>query len=290
MAKASEHTIFDAVRDASAGPVEPVRLKETDTFCFHCRPEVACWNVCCHGADVTLTPYDILRLTSRLELEAADFLARFTAPAIWGPAGLPVAKLRMEGIEGEGPCPFMVEAGCTVYQDRPATCRYYPLGFGSFKTKDADAVDDFFFLVKEGHCTGHAEAKTQSVAEFHHEQGLADYDRINRGWIDVLMKMASWKTMGGPGGEDVSQQTKQMFFLVSTDIDGFRRFVFETKFLESYDIDDEVIERLRHDDEALLQLGFDWLKSVMFRESTLSLRPDVLQESIARARDDMGAS
>ncbi len=289
MTKASEIKIFDSVRGQGAGPVEPVRLEETDGFRFHCHRDLACWNACCLGADVTLTPCDILRLTRRLELRAADFLARFTVPAIWDSAGLPVAKLRMAGEDGKGPCPFVVEAGCTVYADRPATCRYYPLGFGSFKTKDADQVTDFHFLVKERHCLGHLEAKTQAVAEFRREQGVDDFDWVNRGWIDILMKLASWKTLGGPGGGDVTRETKQMFFMVSTDVDKFRRFVFETRFLETYEIDGDEAALLRENDEALLQLGFDWLKSVMFREPTLRMREDVLRGAIARARTDLGA-
>ena len=59
-----------------------------------------------------------------------------------------------------------------------------------------------------------------------------------------MMKMLSWRRIGGPNGRDVSPQAMQMFFLVSTDVDGFRRFVFETKFLETYAIDPEPKTRL----------------------------------------------
>ncbi|MBT3700729.1 MAG: hypothetical protein HOE62_21075 [Alphaproteobacteria bacterium] len=56
---------------------------------------------------------------------------------------------------GKGPCTFVSEEGCSIYyEDRPATCRYYPLGFGPFKTKDANDVADFHFLIKEDHCEG----------------------------------------------------------------------------------------------------------------------------------------
>ena len=41
-------------------------------------------------------------------------------------------------------------------------------------------------------------------------------------------------------GKDVSAQTKKMFYMISTDIDAFRKFVFETKFLDIYEIDDEL--------------------------------------------------
>ena len=43
-------------------------------------------------------------------------------------------------------------------------------------------------------------------------------------------------------------------------------------------------------DEALLFLGFDWLKNVMFNEPTVSMKQDVLQGAIARTRGDLGAS
>ena len=150
------------------------------------------------------------------------------------------------------------------------------MGFGTYKTKDADDVSNFHFLIKESHCEGHAESKGQSVGEFRLEQGVAEGDRINRGWIDILMKMASWKSLGGPMGRDVSPQTKQMFFMVSTDVDGFREFVLTSKFLETYELDDENIELIKQDDEVLLQLGFDWLKNVMFNEKTLTMRENVL--------------
>ncbi len=293
--KDTETTLFDAVRANTAGPVEPVRLTEDDGFMFHCHRGVACWNKCCTGADVTLTPNDILRLAARLDMRPREFVKDYTVPAIWEAAGLPVAKLKMTGETGNegnglGPCSFVAEEGCTVYEDRPATCRYYPIGFGTFKTKDADDVSDFHFLIKEEHCEGHSEAKSQSVREFRLEQGVEDYDRVNRGWIDILMKMASWKTLGGPQGRDVSPQTKQMFFMVSTDIDGFREFVLHTKFLDTYDIDEDKIALIKENDEALLQLGFDWLKNVMFNEKTLAMKETVLNAAIAKAREEMGAT
>jgi hypothetical protein len=224
-------------------------------------------------------------------MRPAAFVARYTVPAIWQRAGLPVPKLKMGGDDGKGACAFLHEAdGCTVYDDRPATCRYYPLGLGAIKLRDSPDKMDFYFLVKEPFCKGHDESKQQSVDGFRDSQGVEEYDRRNRGWIDILMKMASWKTIGGPQGKDLSAQTKQMFYMVSTDVDGFRRFVFETRFLGTYLIDPETVEALKVDDEALLQLGFDWLKNVMFNEPTIALREDVLQRAIASAREQVGGA
>lgn len=286
----AEIQVFDAVRGQSAFPVQPVRLTAEDTFTFRCHKDLGCWNKCCHGADITLTPYDIVRLSRRLALKPAEFLLQYTVPSIHEKADLPVAKLKMGGDDGRGACPFNAPEGCTVYQDRPATCRYYPLGMVSMKMKDMEGKDDFFFLVKEDHCLGHCDGKSQNVGQFRQEQQVEEDERVNRGWIDILMKMASWKVMGGPMGKAPDQRTKKMFFMATTDVDSFRRFVLETKFLDTYDVAPEAVEIIKTDDQALLLLAFDWLKNVLFNEPTIVLKEQVLQQAIAKARDSMGAA
>lgn len=279
--------IIDGVR--GDGPVTPVRLQAGDSFRFSCHKGVSCWNACCHGTDITLTPFDILRLSRRLNLRPAGFLASFTLPSVWDKAGLPVARLRMAD-EADSPCVFLDdEAGCTVYEDRPASCRYYPLGLAAVKMKGHEAPEDFYFLVREAHCKGHDEAQEQTVAEFRRQQGIEPYDEQNRGWIHILMKMTSWKTLGGPWGREPDARTRKMFFMATTDVDAFRRFVFETRFLNTYEIDAGMIERLKGDDELLQRLAFDWLRNVLFNEPTIALRAEVLQEAIGRARRDLGA-
>jgi hypothetical protein len=79
-----------------------------------------------------------------------------------------------------------------------------------------------------------------------------------------------------------------MFYMVSTDVDALRRFVFETRFLATYEIDDDMIGSVKASDEALLQLGFDWLANVMFNEPTIEMKPDILQAAIGAAREEMG--
>ncbi len=283
--------IIENVRDADAGPIEPVRLAADDTMCFSCHKGVSCWNACCHDTDITLTPFDILRLSRHLNIRPSEFLTKFAVPAIWDKAGLPVAKLRVSDEAGDRkPCVFLHdEDGCSVYEHRPVSCRYYPLGLAAVKMKGHEEPEDFYFLVKEPHCKGHDEPKTQTVAEYRAEQGVEWYDDQNRGWIDILMKMTSWKTLGGPQGKDLDPRTKKMFFMATTDPDAFRRFVFETRFLETYEIDDDIVERLRTDDELLLRLAFDWLKNVIFNEPTISLRESAMQDAISRAQRDMGA-
>jgi Fe-S-cluster containining protein len=285
-----EVEVFDAVRGQSVFPVQPVRLTAEDTFEFRCHKDVGCWNKCCHGADITLTPQCILRLSKHLDVSPAEFLLGYTVPAMHEKADLPVAKLKMGGDDGRGPCPFSTPEGCSVYDHRPATCRYYPLGMVSMKMKDMAGKEDFFFLVKEDHCQGHCDKKSQNVGGYRAEQQVEDYERVNRGWIDLLMKMASWKVMGGPGGKAPAAQTKKMFFMATTDVNAFRRFVLESRFLQSYEIAPEAVDLIKTNDEALLQLAYDWLKNILFNEPTIALKEQVLQGAIAKAREELGAS
>lgn len=283
--------IFDGVRGHDGNPILPVKLKEGDMFAFSCHKGISCWNKCCHGADIVMTPGDMLRLSRHFGIRPIEFLDRYCYQTQWDKAGLPVAKLRMTGEDGSGPCQFVDdEKGCTVYENRPVTCRYYPLGLAAIKMKGQEAKENFNFLVKESHCKGHDESKLLSVGQYRKEQGTDEYDQINTGWMDILMKAASWASTGGPYGKEIAARTQGMFYMLSTDIDAFRRFVFETRFLDTYQIDAATVDVLKTNDAVLLLLGFDWMKHVIFGEATISMKEAVLQEAIAARREEFGAS
>jgi Fe-S-cluster containining protein len=282
--------IVEAAR--GSGPVQPVRLTTKDSFCFSCHKGVSCWNECCHDPDITLTPADILRLAKHFETRPSKFNAIFAAAAVHDQSGMPVMKLKVvDNGQPKKPCVFLDETeGCTVYKDRPAACRYYPLGLASVKMKGHEEPEEFYFLVKEGHCKGHDEQHVQTVGDFRKEQGVEDYDEINRGWVHLLMKLASWKTLGGPWGQEPDERTRKMFFMATTDIDAFRMFVFNSTFLDKYEISAEQREELAMNDEALLKLAFDWLRNLMFNEPTIALREHVLHDAIAKARGGLGGT
>ena len=84
----------------------------------------ACWNACCSNIDISLTPYDILRLKRRLDLTSTEFLERYTVPYEMEKDGIAGVKLRP--VDGGTACRFMEPEGCGVYDDRPTACRYYP--------------------------------------------------------------------------------------------------------------------------------------------------------------------
>lgn len=286
-----EVPIVAAIRDTAAEPVQPTRYLSSDSFRFRCHRGISCWNECCHDTRIILTPYDLIRLGRHLAIRPGEVAARYGVPSVHEPSGMPVLRLSMlDAGAPRSPCVFLDPVqGCRVYRDRPAACRYYPLGLATVKMKGHDAPEDFFFLVKEPHCKGHEEDREQTVARFRDEQQVADFDEHNRGWMHILMKLASWRSLGGPWGKEPDERTRRVFQMVSTDLDAFRRFVLGSSFLERYAVDPDMRGHLESDDEVLMQLGFDWLRNVLFNEPTLNPRESVLQEAIAKARCEAGA-
>ena len=56
------------------------------------------------------------------------------------------------------------------------------------------------------------------------------------------------------------------------DLDRFRQFVFESSFLDRFELEDDLVEQIRSDDEALLRFAFRWLRFAIFAEPTLKAR------------------
>ncbi|HUI46061.1 MAG TPA: YkgJ family cysteine cluster protein [Nitrospirota bacterium] len=266
---------IDPLKKSQTGKVVPIKLTEKSRFKFRCHKGVKCFTACCSNINIVLPPYDLLRLRKRLGMTTEDFINRYCEIEILAKTLLPVITLKMLNDEKRS-CPFVTADGCTVYEDRPSNCRYYPLGMATLRKKDTESgKDEFYFMVKEDHCKGFEEDKEWTIAEWRKDQEADLYDDSNRGWMEVLMKKKSF------GEKEFPEIKNQMFFMVSTNTDYFREFVFGSTFLDTYDIPAERIEKVRTDDAELLKLGYEWLRSAMFAEETLKLK-----EGVAEARKD----
>jgi uncharacterized protein len=240
--------------------IPPEQLSLRSKFQFACHKGVKCFTDCCRGIDIMLTPYDILTIRKKLKMTSEEFLAVFTTPQILEKADLPVVTLKLLDDERKS-CPFVEdEEGCAIYEDRPTTCRYYPLGVGALSySGEKGEKDEFFFTVKESHCMGFDEDKQWTVAEWRQDQGIDLRDEVNDGWMELIVRKKSL-----PPSMKLTEESKRIFFLVCYNIDRFKEFVFESSFLKRYEIPDETTENIRKDDVALLQFGFDWLKASFF--------------------------
>jgi Fe-S-cluster containining protein len=251
--------------DATAA-IPPVRLSLKNQFKFRCHPGISCFTRCCRGINIMLTPYDILRLKKRLGISSEEFLKIYTVPQLLEKTDLPVVTLRLLD-DSDNSCPFVREDGCLVYDDRPTTCRYYPLGVAALSHQQGADDEGFYFLIDEPHCRGFEEDKVWSVETWRRDQGVDVHDDLNAEWTDLLVRKRSF-----PKSVELTEQSKQMFFMASYNIDQFRRFVFESSFLKRHPQAAETVERIREDEIALMQFGLRWLKGLLFRADEFARR------------------
>lgn len=258
--------------------VVPVKLTGASRFKFRCHKGVRCFTACCSNVNIALPPYDILRMRKRLGLTAEEFIKQYGDIQVLDKTLLPVVTLKMRDDEKKS-CPFVTPDGCTIYEDRPNICRYYPVGMATLRKQDAEGgKDEFYFMTREDHCKGFEEDKQWTIAEWRADQGADLYDEMNRGWMEILIKKKSHGQ-----GKPFPEIKNEMFFKMSFDSDYFRAFVFGSAFLEIYDIPAERIEKVRTDDTELLRLSYEWLRQAIFAEETLKFKEDALEKRKERA-------
>ncbi|MFC1589501.1 YkgJ family cysteine cluster protein [Pseudomonadota bacterium] len=246
-------------------PVQPTRLELEDEIKFRCHKGISCWNQCCARADVTLAPYDIIRLKQRFDMDSTEFLAKYSVPFEIDAHGMPGIKMRTDD---DGACQFMTDEGCSVYEDRPTACRYYPSGLLSMRALGEANDEQHFLLIKEDHCKGHEEDNIVTIGDYRKEQGVEIYDELNRDYYRIILKKKSTgPTIGAP-----SDMSLQLFFMASYDVDRFRRFVMSEAFIKMYDLTNEEYDNLEKDDVELMKFGFDLMRQVFFGEMSIKER------------------
>lgn len=252
--------------------IEPTRLSLDSDMKFKCHPQVKCFTKCCRNIRIILTPYDIVRLKNRLGLSSEEFLAIYTEPQLLEKTDLPMVVLKLIDDEQKS-CPFVKESGCIIYEDRPTTCRYYPLGVASLSHKEGVDEEGFYFMIKEPHCLGFEEDQQLTVREWRGDQGIDTYDEINGGWTDIIVRKRSF-----PPNIKLTEKSKQMFFLVSYNSDKFKQFVFESTFLSLYEVDADTQKAIQDDETALLKFGFKWLRGVFWEGEGIPLNEQAAAE------------
>ncbi len=250
--------------DLNMKVVEPIQLTKDSRFKFRCHPGVSCFTECCGKTTIILTPYDILRLKNRLRIKSGEFLAKYTRMEEHDKSGLPMVIMDMPRFEGK--CPFVRPVtGCEVYTDRPATCRYYPIGQGTLITEEG--VDEFYFFVREEHCKGYEADAEWTVASWREDQGVDLYDEMNLPWKTMMLRR------GQDGGPVTDARGNKLFAMVMYDLDQFRNFVFKSRFLQLFDLDDEVREKIWDDDDELLKLGYEYVRMALKIKESEIIQP-----------------
>lgn len=253
--------------------VEPSRLDPETKFKFRCHPGVPCFTKCCSNIDIMLTPYDVLRLKNRLGISSEEFIEKHTFMRVDDKSNHLYAYLKMDQDE-ERKCPFLksTEAGCGVYEDRPVSCRYYPIGQGLVKVEKEDKKvdhEEFYFFVREEHCKGYDEPDEWTIDSWRTDQDSKHYDEMNLEWKELLMRRDL------PGQAKLDEKKQLQFFMASYDLNRFHRYVFDSRFLEVFDVPADEVEAMRNDEVALMKFGFRYLKYLLLLEESLKMNKDV---------------
>ena len=120
-------------------------------------------------------------------------------------------------------------------------------------------------MVKESHCLGLNEKHKWTVQEWLTNQGLDEYNTMNDFFIDITAGRQA-KII-----KRLSDRQLQMYYMACYSLDDFRRFVFETSFLERFDITQDVLSRIKTDENELMAFACQWLKFSLFGEKTFRL-------------------
>src|SRR3989339_582068 len=224
---------------------------------FTCSPENECFNDCCRDLNQALTPYDVLRLRKSLGMTSQDFLKKYTSLHHGPKSGLPVVEFKPNPETGHA-CPFVMPEGCSVYKDRPASCRMYPLARAIARSRETGKVSEFFALIEEPHCKGFGVKTDLTVEEWLKGQDVQTHNEHN----DALMDLISLKNRILPGKLEGAQA--DIFYLGLYDLDEFLSRVFNGNLLETVSVPKAILKKIRMDDEALLNFGIAWVTWMLF--------------------------
>jgi Fe-S-cluster containining protein len=254
---------------------ESPRLSEEDSFRFACGKNSPCFTQCCGDVNIALTPYDVVRVRKRLGISSGEFLDRYTVIPFHREQKFPVVLLKMQENERKS-CHFVGDEGCNIYEDRPWACRMYPIGVASPSAEDQDK---FFFIIQEDLCEGHGQGTEWTIASWMKDQGVQEYDTLGEEFKEITLHPFFQQDQA------LKPAQMDMLFMVLYDLDKFRRFVFDSTFLDKFNLSESETEAARDDDVELLRLGFRWLKFCLFGEPALEIK-DQVRKSIEQEAAD----
>jgi len=231
------------------------KLEAGDTFSFECHPQIACFNRCCRNLNLFLYPYDVIRLKNRLDLSSDQFLDKHVNIVLRNSNFFPEVLLKMSE-DKERTCPFLSDAGCMVYPDRPDTCRTFPVEQGVFYDATSKTTKLVHFFRPPEFCLGRHEQELWTTRSWAQDQEAVTYNKMTVLWSEIkrLFQDNPW----GPEGPEGPKA--KMAFMATYNIDQFRDFLFNSSFLKRYKVKSTIRKKIRNNDVELMKFGFEWVK------------------------------
>jgi len=233
--------------------MEPEFFGTDDSFRFDCHEGLACFGQCCRDINIFLTPNDVIRLKNKLGISSTGFLRAYTESLEVPGLKFPFIYLKMN--EGDLQCPFVTSRGCSVYQERPWSCRMAPVdiaGPGMFK-----------FAFDRQKCLGLNCEKEWTVRQWMGSQDMDCYDNVEATFKEIpfLVKFT--------GEDSLDKRIAGLFKLVCFDIDGFRQFAQKNKHLIREGGGLPGVCADLKDDLNLLKAGIHWYINVAANKKVL---------------------
>jgi len=194
-------------------PEHVTPIDKQDEFVFSCHSGVSCFTECCRELELSLSPYDVLRLKQALGITSQQFLEQYSVVEFSEDDLYPKVYLGMVDDQRVS-CPFVTRQGCTVYNARPGACRTYPLGRGAYRS--SGTLKEVFVLVQEPHCQGFSQKKPYTVQSWHDDQGINKYNRHNDALLPIFNSTFFNK------GNRLTQEQAELFILALYNIDQFK--------------------------------------------------------------------
>jgi Fe-S-cluster containining protein len=243
--------------------LEDKRLADGETFRFRCHPEVSCFNRCCRNLNLFLYPYDIIRLKNCLAVSSDRFLDRYVDIVLRPGNYFPEVLLTMSD-NHQKTCPFLTDAGCGVYADRPDACRTFPIEQGVQYDSATRQHELVHFYRPPDFCMGQHERKIWTVQSWEADQQAVIYHKMTLKW-SLLKQMFTSDPWGEPG---IKGPMGKMAFMATYNPDRFRDFIFNSSFLKRYRVKAAVLNKIKRNDVELMRFGFAWVKLFIWNMSS----------------------
>ena len=243
------------------------RIYENEEFSFRCHTGLECFNRCCRNLNLFLYPYDVIRLKGRLGISSDEFLDKYV-DVVLRPDNYFSEVLLSMSENAERTCPFLTEAGCSVYPDRPDACRTFPVEHGLIFDSETGKGEPVHFFRPPDFCMGQFEKMSWSLASWAIDQDAVFYNKMTERWAELkrLFQNKPWGAEG-PGGS-----RGKMAFMAAYNVDQFRNFVFNSSFLKRYKVKSPILKKIEKDDVELMKLGFSWIKMFVWGMKSKKIR------------------
>lgn len=103
---------------------------------------------------------------------------------------------------------------------------------------------------------------------------------MNKEWLRLIMRRKSYGFQAS-----LADAAKRMFFMASTDLDHFRKFVFESSFLDTYEVDQETIDKIKNDDVELMFFSFKYLANTLFGAEGLKIKEGKIMAKVQEIQE-----